>query len=311
MNIASSDYLIIGGTTKAGTTSLFNYLASHPEICPASFKETRFFLDLEYPLKSKYRFGADELEKYGEYYLDCSKTAIRLEATPDYLYSKGCAKRISTNLPKARMIFILRDPIARLYSWYLFSQQDSKLDQKITFDDYVRTQMEYTKSSLDNAPQHMKSLEQGCYAVYIRDFIEALGNENCLILFLEDLERAPLEVMQRICHFANISDDFYSNYQFGVANKTQSMRLPKLHGLYKDVIYQLRKFTHHHSNFHKIMRMIRRCVDVFYLRINVKQNTNSPISVETREILSRFYAGDQSELAHLLETKFAEDEDAR
>jgi len=44
------EFLIIGGTSKAGTTSLYTYLADHPQICPSALKETRFFLDSDYPL---------------------------------------------------------------------------------------------------------------------------------------------------------------------------------------------------------------------------------------------------------------------
>ena len=36
--------VIIGGTQKAGTTSLFRYLADHPSVCPSSIKEVDFFL---------------------------------------------------------------------------------------------------------------------------------------------------------------------------------------------------------------------------------------------------------------------------
>ena len=40
--------LVIAGVPKAGTTSLFNYLAQHPDICPSDVKETRYFEPLRY-----------------------------------------------------------------------------------------------------------------------------------------------------------------------------------------------------------------------------------------------------------------------
>jgi hypothetical protein len=36
-------YLIIGGAPKSATTSLFRYLADHPQVCPCGQKETYFF----------------------------------------------------------------------------------------------------------------------------------------------------------------------------------------------------------------------------------------------------------------------------
>lgn len=55
--LANHRFGIIGGGSKAGTTSVFNYLADHPEICAADAKETRFFLDADYPLPSKLRYA--------------------------------------------------------------------------------------------------------------------------------------------------------------------------------------------------------------------------------------------------------------
>ena len=301
MNANMLEYLIIGGVTKAGTTSLFNYLADHPEICPASFKETRFFLDLNYPLNSKYRCDSHGLEKYNEFYTQCPQARIRLEATPDYLYSDGCAARISKNIPKVKMIFILRDPIARLYSWYQFSQQDGKLGVEISFADYVEMQVNQNQSDLDYAPQHMRSLVQGCYAKYLKSFFGVLGERNCLIIHLEDLEKSPVEVMREICFFVAIEDEFYETYNFLAANKTQSMRFPKIHGLYKSLIHAIRKYTHHYPNLHKAMRLIRRGVDVIYLRANAKNSPQSPISEHLIEMLAGFYADDQRELEKLLQ----------
>jgi len=47
---AQKRFLIIAGQPKAGTTSLFDWMAQHPEITPSRLKETRFFLDPDYPL---------------------------------------------------------------------------------------------------------------------------------------------------------------------------------------------------------------------------------------------------------------------
>ena len=120
--VSNYQYLIVGGTTKAATTSLFNYLADHPAICAASYKETRFFLDKEYPLPSKYRYDSD-IEVYNLLFSACDEDQFRLESTPDYLYCPSACERIATFLPRAKLVFSLREPISRLISWYRFAKQ--------------------------------------------------------------------------------------------------------------------------------------------------------------------------------------------
>src|SRR4028119_1824807 len=70
--------LIIAGVAKAGTTSLFNYLAQHPEVFPSDVKETRYFDAL--------RFGEqlDPLERYAEYFRRRTSERYAVEATPSY-----------------------------------------------------------------------------------------------------------------------------------------------------------------------------------------------------------------------------------
>ncbi|MBL0339638.1 MAG: hypothetical protein IPP71_01235 [Bacteroidetes bacterium] len=53
--MSQKKYLFIGGSTKCGTTSVFNYFEFHPEICPCVMKESRYFWTKEYPLDATCR----------------------------------------------------------------------------------------------------------------------------------------------------------------------------------------------------------------------------------------------------------------
>src|SRR5436190_17620105 len=111
MNIAPdiSKYLIIGGSTKCGTTSVFKYFEYHPEVCPASMKETRYFWTNAYPLPHRLHKN-QEAFRFSNFFDNCNHPGIRVEATPDYLYSTDAAKKIRGELPEVKMVFILRDP---------------------------------------------------------------------------------------------------------------------------------------------------------------------------------------------------------
>ena len=155
-------YLIIGGTTKAGTGSLFKYISDHPEVCGSNTKETRFFFDQScYPLEAFYSLD-DGLEKYETFFSHCPEKRFRVEATPDYLYSPSTAQNISNTLQDVKLLFILRHPVERLVSWYRFSKQQGLLSKDIGLDTYVNDKFEIIEQGFNTSKhQHLRTLEQG------------------------------------------------------------------------------------------------------------------------------------------------------
>lgn len=79
MSVADHQYLIIGGTPKAGTTSLYKWLSDHPDVCPSSLKETRFFLDWDYPLSSSAQYNGKNLEQYAVFLNNATIINVCLE----------------------------------------------------------------------------------------------------------------------------------------------------------------------------------------------------------------------------------------
>jgi hypothetical protein len=45
--------LVIAGAPKCGTSSLFYWLADHPQACGSTVKETFYLMDEEHPLRRK------------------------------------------------------------------------------------------------------------------------------------------------------------------------------------------------------------------------------------------------------------------
>jgi hypothetical protein len=71
-------YGVMIGGMKCGTTSLFDYLARHPDVCASAIKETNFF--------SGDKFEESDLTGYHKLWPDwCpEKHKIAIEASPNY-----------------------------------------------------------------------------------------------------------------------------------------------------------------------------------------------------------------------------------
>ena len=105
---------IIAGVNKAGTTSVFQYLNGHPQVCVSRDKETGYFLPYRYGQKG------EPIEKYTEQFLDHKNEKIIVEATPGYFFG-GFPLAIAmhdTVQQDCKVLIILREPVSRLVSFY-------------------------------------------------------------------------------------------------------------------------------------------------------------------------------------------------
>jgi len=312
----ATQYLIIGGTTKAATTSLYRYLDDRPDICASTIKETRFFIDDDYPLSpliaAKWSEG---IEKYNECFpKNYSPECLRLEASPDYLYSEGTPARIKKYLPNAKIVFILREPISRLISWYKFAKQKAYIPADISFTEYVEKQLESGRletakaekrksDRVDFVPQsfYFSTLEQGCYSKYLKPYFEALGRENVCIVFYEQLCSDPKSVLKEICDFAGIDPSFYDNYNFEVFNRSQTMKSSNIHAIYSNCLNGVRKYTHK-LPIRPLLRATRQWFDsTIYHPLNTRPQEKVEIYSTLESKLKNYYQNEIKELEKLLD----------
>lgn len=297
--VKEHSYLIIGGTTKAATTSLFSYLAAHPQVCASSLKESRFFLDADYPILAKHRFE-DGLDRYDELFQHChGAQLLRLEATPDYLYSLGTPQKIKSALPKAKLAFILREPVSRLISWYKFAKQIGQLPPNISFEAYIQEQLQAIESGLPR-PQHLRALEQGRYSLYLQQYFDVFGQDNIHIAFQEDLSSEPTVILHEFCNFVGIDPSFYSDYHFKILNPTQTMKNANLHRFYMQFRFKVRKSIYNKPGIRAILRQIRLLFEHFYFRLNTQPSQKVVISASAQKILDTYYSHEAKDLASIL-----------
>lgn len=284
-SIDSNRYLIIGGVPKSATTSLFRYLADHPEVCPASRKETYFFApEFDYEHVGGY---PEDPGFFTSYFTHCHKGQVRMEATPYTLYAKDAAQKIATMLPDTLALFILRDPVERLISDYYFHVQRQHPHVQDSFDAFLEFQFNQ-KNDVPNL------IELGCYIDFLHPFLEILGSENVLIMTFEDFVTNPVAELTKLCSRLGISEDFYENYNFKVHNRTiRDVRFPWINRMYiklEPVMANLRvnvmRYPKAHRLFENIMNMGK---STYHILNNRKSSSREHISDTTRQALVNYY----------------------
>jgi hypothetical protein len=110
---------ILAGAQRAGTTSLYRALMSHPLIHSANFHKGVNYFDVNYhrgfswyqghfPTTAHLRRGRSTVP--GE--------PITFEASGYYMFHPGAPERIARDLPDVRILMMLRDPVERAFSAY-------------------------------------------------------------------------------------------------------------------------------------------------------------------------------------------------
>lgn len=287
---------IIGGTEKAGTTSVFMYLSEHPEVCGSSSKETDFF-------RSGFTGSKlQDLEQYSRFFPRCQREVIApvvMEASPGYLGDAAqVVPRIASLAPDARFLFILRDPIDRLYSSYNFHVNKLNIDESITFQDYVERCLSYDRGEkpaeqLELDDWYLKVLRYGCYADFLPLFINTFGRDRVKVMFFDDLNRDVAGFMKEVSRFLAIDDTFWDRYEFQKTNVTFSSKSKLLHRLAMFVNTQAESLLRQRP------RLKRALVDV-YKRFNQKREGYDPMSAGVRSRLEGYYRPANQALHELL-----------
>lgn len=289
-------YLIIGGSTKCGTTSVFNYFEFHPGICPCIMKESRYFLETDYQLIAKQRAN-EKYSHFSDLFRNCKPGALMLEATPDYLYSTLAAEKIKAEIPNCKIIFILREPVSRLESWFRFASLNGLIAAGTSYKDYILQQ----QSNSNDAPQHMRSLEQGRYASYVEYYIKTFGKENIHICFYEHLINDPEKFCRDICLFTDIDQKYFENYTFKIYNKSVAVKNVNAHRLFRKIKRTIRPATKLlPESLRKKLKLAGYNLEQSYTGLNASENgPGVDLTSEMNNFLRQYYDSSNKQLAEI------------
>jgi hypothetical protein len=191
------DFLIIGAA-KAGTTTLYKYLCRHPQIYQPVKQDTVYVPQKPYSYKEPNFFGCDDnyakgIEYYALLFNRVQDHQLCGEASTDYTkYPQfpNSAARIAHHLPDVKLIYIMRHPVERAYSYYIHLGRGSKY--KETFEEHIHR----TSISLDGSN----------YMLQIEQYLKFFPREAFLFLLMDDLIKKPEQILFQVCEFLGIDD---------------------------------------------------------------------------------------------------------
>jgi hypothetical protein len=289
------DFAIIAGSNKCGTTSLFHYLSDHPGVCPSRRKELLFFAD------DPSGAGSEVVGRYlKEFTAGKPDARLALEASPQYLHAGlKRARNIREFLPDARLVFILRDPVARLVSYYRTDfGQSTRKSYGFTFQEVVRMgldALEGAASDYRSAP-FAQEIRMAHYAEYLAEYAQVWPAAQRKIVFLEHLISNPRDTMRELAAYLGLDPSFYDGYVFEAENRTRGHRF---RGLQRFGLALNRVAEPLLIRFHGLKRGLRSA----YNRIN---ETEMRIQIEEDALaeLRRHYAPSVSALRASMRAEF-------
>lgn len=203
---------VIIGAAKSGTTSLYHYLAQHPQIYMSPRKHTRFFAyGHEHPpfrgpgpVDPPTPYAIADIESYHALFDGASHETAIGEASHSYLYQAQAAGRIKEYAPDMKLIAILRNPIERAFSHHRQLTRNGR--ERIT--DFSRAlDVEEMRVSDGWWPDfHYRRI--GLYSQQLQRYFDLFGREQIRVYLYEDFCVDPAGLLRDVFRFLDVEDSF-------------------------------------------------------------------------------------------------------
>jgi hypothetical protein len=280
---------IIAGVNKAGTTSLFVSLSTHPDVAPSSIKETRFFLPARYgkPLPPAAEWDA--------YFADAGDRPVHLEATPSYLYGGAAvAEAMRERLVDPNVLVVVREPVSRAISFFTYQKIRLRFPADYPITEYLAAADRLTPADFDDpANEKYMAFRGGCYAEFLPGWFDVLGADHVRIVDFDRLVGDPVATLHETATWLDLDPARFPVDALSSENRTTGF---KNQGFQRVAL----------AGNDKLERVLRRHPEVkrtlrdFYYRLNGRPVEEQIPDEVLRELAAR-YEEPNARLAQLLE----------
>ena len=269
---------------KAGTTSLYEYLSEQSKIFRPDKKELHYFTEYIYnghPIS---------FDGYDTYFSNASSDQITVDISPTYLYGGSRLALALQNYREPKFLIMLRDPLARFYSFYKQSIKRGEINKSISFIDFFTQSKKECESGLLKPNYINRALREGCYSVYLRDWIELHG-DNLKVVFFENFIENPELELNDIYKWLDLDIPVKRN-AFQIQNQSYVPRYAYLHKIII-AVYSL------NESIFRRFKLLVRFLKPLYLFLN-KESNRHYASKEDMLKVQNFYGPYNKELSIML-----------
>jgi hypothetical protein len=192
-------HFIIGGAPRSGTTFLCHVLDRHPHIYMAKpyLPEPKVF-------HQSPTDHAGYCARYAALFAPAEDGRLLGEKTSNYLESADACALIREHLSHVRMLFLVREPVARAYSNYLWSKKNGL--ETLCFEEAIRLEGSRPSPLSPERPyaRPFDYLSRGRYDVFAQRYYEALGRDAVRFFVYEGLAADPERVLPEIQRFIGV-----------------------------------------------------------------------------------------------------------
>jgi hypothetical protein len=205
----------IGGAPKCGTTTLANYLRTHPNVFVCEPKETYYWASDMPGMRAD--LGIDTPQAYAKLFRHAQPQHTRLvDGTTLYLYSDRALPDIWAAHPDSRFVFAIRNPLEVAHAYHMqmvFYEQDDQPD----FEAAWRLQDE-RKADPTIVPKRClhHSLLQYRDVASIGSQLErafsVLPKDRVHLIVMDDMKASPAKVYADLLEFMELPHDGKSEF---------------------------------------------------------------------------------------------------
>jgi len=197
----------IVGAGKCGTTALYSYLRSHPNIFMPRFKEPLFFAS---DLHEGRRF-VPTFTEYLQLFRKAKPHQIAVgEASPGYMFSRVAIPKIREFNPDAKLIAMVRNPIEMTQSHhrqalYNLNEDEEDFERAWRLQE-VRRSGERIPSTSRN-PVFLQYAKVASLGEQVKRLFEVFPREKVMLIVFDDFVRSTLSVYKAVLEFLGVPYD--------------------------------------------------------------------------------------------------------